>query len=267
MSQIQQAQKLLDELEPHLAKVKQEIANAESRKALAKSQADNMEARAKSLLISIEAEAAQRRVELAKEHDEIKTKLDADISKLTSVKHDLEDDIVRLNESQVEIDLSTTQLVQSHSELSVEVAKKTQELDDVNKQLEAKAGSLRDLTVAEENLRASISELENAKVHSTADLEVLSSELEITENRIIEADAEYKARKEYINRQTTEVQRKLVGVLDRLTEAETKDKAIREAWADEYLKLEKRTQAIRKQEARLSDSEARIQELNNYMKT
>jgi hypothetical protein len=44
------------------------------------------------------------------------------------------------------------------------------------------------------------------------------------------------------------------------------DKLIRENWAEEHKKLEKRTDTVRKMEARVASAESRVQELEDYMK-
>lgn len=259
-----QVQKLLSELEPYFDKLTQDVATAERRLAVAQNQADNLEERNRIAIETIEKEATIRKEALLKDHKALKTKLDTELDRVTEAGNLLSEEVENLN-------ISKSQLQEDVENMEAEITIQNSKLQSAARELEettAKQATLvneiSSLLGKKESLEAQIGDLNDSRNHIMQDQEILSSEAEATENRIIDLDAQFKSRKEYLDKQLADLQIKLKTALDSLLEAQKEDKITREAWAIEHQKLDKREQTVRRMEAKVSDAEGRIEELNRY---
>lgn len=122
-------------------------------------------------------------------------------------------------------------------------------------------GALRSV---KERVLLEIADFNHTRQLAADDLVILNEEVGNVEDKIIELDAVFKARKEILDAQLFELQRQIKEAMNSLDEAQREDKAIRQSWADAQLKLDKREQAVRQKEAKLSDKGSRIEELKRY---
>lgn len=190
----------------------------------------------------------------------------AEVAKLTEVKSNLQDEISGLNIAKEKINSEVANFKVRREDVEAQVLSNAEKLAELDEQLIQATEDLMDRRGKIEVLRQEVHELELAKEHSAQDLEILNAAVDETEERIMELDSGYKTRRETLEAQVSEIQRKLNDALANLVDAQNKDKQIRENWADEHRKLDKRTQTVRRMEAKLSDAEARVAELDNYMK-
>lgn len=257
MSQIEQAEKLLK-------KLNQDIAVAQERLVVAQNQADNLEKRNKAVIASIEQEGTLKKKLLAEQALSQKDTLNNEIAQADIVKRRLLDDISRLNRQKTNLDDTIDGLLEAKDNLDKQIVEdgiKRQELLD---QILKTTAEIKSNEEKINSTRTTIRELETVKQQIEADIEILHNEADDVQSEIIELDNQFKNQKANIDNELYEARIELRRVTDRLLEAERKDKAFRANWAEEQLKLDKRTQAVRRMEARVSDAESRIEELKRY---
>lgn len=223
-----------------------------------------MEERNKLAIEKIESQAENRDKILKDESEVLKNKLKSDTNKAKRVLNDLTKEI----EEQA---IEQSKILEQTEELTSELYAKKSHLDDLRTELETVSHKLTDnseevnsLLSRKENLLAEIKEAEDSRTYIKEDLEVLNNEAETVENKVIELDAQFKARKKYLDGLLSNTQLKLKEASDSLQEAQNKDKTMREGWAEEQMKLDKREQTVRRMEAKVSDAESRIEELQRY---
>lgn len=250
----------------NLNKVREELRVALERRDMARREAAHAEERNARTLAEGKATATKEGLNIIAAAKGRANLLEEDISKLTDVKSGLMDEIEALNISKAAINKDSLQRESKRDELDGTIMEYNQKLTELDIQLVNSSEDLRDYRGKVQALYQDIHDLEITKERAQQDLDVLNDTIDETENRIMDLDATFKDRKQTLEIQIAEVQRKLNAALANLVETENKDKSIRENWADEHRRLDKRTQAVRHMEAKLSDSEARIQELDNYMK-
>lgn len=261
---LQQAQKHLSELEPYLTKLTSEIETAERRKSIAENTASSLEERNSLVIKDIEKEAKLKQQSLDEDFKAKKAKLDEELAKSEEVKKALLDEI----EAQLQLKQSIIDqiqvLVEDRDDLARETTANGEKLADTQSKIIADSNKSVELQGKIESLTAQLKDLADSKSLGTEDLEVLNNEIEAVENKLIDLDADYKERKKYLDGQLHETQTKLKDALDSLQEAQNKDKSMREAWAEEQMKLNKRETTVRRMEAKVSDAESRIEELGRY---
>lgn len=248
-----------------LKKLNAMIKAAQERRDLAVAEADNMEVRKRSLMEGVEFEVASLRSNMKTELGTEHKKLEDEIARLTSVKDGLEKRVKGLMGAAEVLTVTQADKELRSAELDAQITDRNTRLSELDEQIITATTEIKGLRDTEASIRAAIQDIEFARRQAQADIELLDKQVEESEMRIIELDANFKARKEILDAQTSEAQRKLTDTQALVVEAARKDRAIREAWADEHLKLEKRTKAVQKMEARMSDAEARIQEYDQYM--
>lgn len=263
---LDQAQKLLSELEPHLKQINQEISDAQKRKALAENTASSLEQRNKLVIADIESKAQKLKDKLQTDHDQLAAELRSEIETLKTVKSNLQKNITKTNKEleTSAVDLQTLESKKEVIDSDIGVCKTT--LETISAQLAEAEENIVAYEAKSANLLAQIEERSDALIHVQQDVEIMDIEATKLEDNIIELDAQFKARKQYLDKQLGELQLKLKNVSDSLQEAQNKDKLMREGWAEERLKLDKREEVVKRVEGRLSDSEARIEELDRYGK-
>lgn len=249
-----------------LKKLNAQIVSAQERRNLAESEASNLETRNRSAREGVELEVAHLRDSMKKELGAERTDLEAYITRLTSVKEDLEKQVIELKGQADALTTDNADIALRKTELDAQIADRNSKLNQLDEQIINATTETKKLRDVEASIRVAIQDIEFARRQAQTDIELLDKQIEESEARIMELDVDYKARKEYLDKQMSEAQRKLTETLASVVEAERKDKSMRQNWADEHLKLEKRTKAVHKMEARMSDAEARIQEYDNYMK-
>jgi len=115
-------------------------------------------------------------------------------------------------------------------------------------------------------LQHDIASLEVTRQRARDDVEALNSEAELLENKIIDLDADFKDRETTTTEQLLDIQQKLKQALQSLHEAQREDKQIRQNWADEHIKHDKRRSELRHLEVKLGKDEKGVQSLDEYMK-
>lgn len=250
-----------------LSKLNAQIKSAQERRDMAVAEADNMEARNRSAREGIDLEVAQLRADMMKEFKADQAKLNDDIAKLTSVKDGLGQQTAQLEFDRVNLAATLDMFTAKRDDLYAQVTERNTKLSELDEQIITATTETKKLREVEASIRAAIQDIDFARRQAESDLELLNKQVGESEARIIELDADFKAKKEFLDRQMHQAQRQLVDTQASVVEAARKDKAMREAWADEHLKLDKRTKTVQKMEARMSDAEARIQEYDNYMST
>lgn len=259
-----QAQKLLTKLEPYLEQIREEISTSERRLSIAKGTADSLESRNKQAIEEIESKAKLRDEALKAESANLKAKLSKDTDKAKQVLNDLIDEVSKLNFKRTDLIAEIDSLTVESDTIKSQVSDKQAELTDIDSKIETGSEDVNSLLAQKENIHAEIKELNDSRDYLKEDLRVLNDEAEIVETNIIEFDAQYKERKKYLDGLLSDTQLKLKKALDSLQEAQDKDKQMREDWADGQMKLDKREQAVRRMEAKVSGAESRIAELGRY---
>lgn len=257
MSQIDQAQKLLK-------KLLEEIDTAQGRLAIAQNTATDLETRNQSVLANIEREGGIKQRFLVEQAQKRQAEVDVEIAKAEKVKSRLIDDVNSLNTEKESVERSIDESVEAKNNLDIQIADDSEKHQDNLEQILKSTNIIRENEVKINDQRNMIRELATQKGQVEADIEVLRNEQDNIEGTIIELDAQYKSQKDYHENDLYATKLKLKNTLDSLIQAQNQDKAFRKGWADETMKLEKRTQAVRRMEARVSDAEARIEELKKY---
>lgn len=261
---LQQAQKHLSELEPYLSKLTGEIETAERRKTIAENTANSLEDRNKLVIEGIEKEAKLKKQTLEQDFKLAKSKIDKELAKAEEVKKALLDEI----EAQLQLKQSIIDqvhvLVEDRDTLDQEATVTGEKLADLQSKIITDTNKSVELQGKVDSLTAQLRDLSDSQSRGNEDLEVLNDEIEIVENRLLDLDTDYKERKKYLDGQLHETQTKLKEALDSLQEAQNKDKSMRELWAEEQMKLDKREATVRRMEAKMSDAESRIEELGRY---
>lgn len=259
MSELAQVEKLLSELTT-------ELQTSQDRLEMAKREAKTLEERNARIIADGKDKASRESgkiISIARKDEAI---VNLEILRLTKVKTDLLNVISQLNEDKSAIDKEIIRLNTEEAQLEALAAEKVQKLDELDNQLVESSKDLADRSGKVEALHEDIRELQNSKQEIVEDLSILESTVNETEERVIRLDADFKSVQSDLNARLDKARYELNQTLSNLTDAQNKDKQIRENWADEHRKLDKRIEVVRRMEAKLSTSEARIQELDNYMK-
>lgn len=259
MNQNPQVQKLLDSFA-------KDIKTAEVRRDTAISIADNLEKRNKLALDGLDKQALEHEKALKAKLAKIKAGLEAEIKQLKKLKSDLQDEITALVSRQTELIDLIKALDDERQDLQDQIVIMSHTLADLKAEESVVASEIETNRGLFQNLRQQVAELNKAKDQLIGDNDILGAEVEHLENAIVAADAELQARKIDITKQIKGAEAKLNEALARLTETVDKDRAIRQSWADEHARIDKRIATVRRAEARLSESEARVQELDRYSK-
>lgn len=257
MSQIDQAQKLLKRLN-------QDIVTAQDRFQVAQNQADNLEKRNQAVLATIEQEGNAKKLLIIEQAESRQAELDEAITKSEQVVSHLLKDIEKYNKQKTSLESAVDGLLEAKGNLDKQLETDSLKYQNLLDNILKATAELRENEEKINDKRTQIRELETAKQQVEADLEILQGEVANVENDIIVQDADFRSRKEYLDNQLYETNLKLKRALDSLIEAQNKDKAFRTYWAEEQMKLDKRTETVRRMEARVSDAESRIEELKRY---
>lgn len=262
----QKADKLLRELKEEVTSLEQAAVTAQHRKEVASIEADNLENRNKIIVESIEQEVSLKKKKLLAEVDEESKALETEIGKLRKVKLELQDKIESLAIAQTELLVEVDGLEAQKKVLENELLILQAKLQENHDEIAQWKDEIRGLQAKKENLEQQIAQLVEGTERINEDLSVLEAESTKLEDQIIEQDTIFKTRKETFEKQLSDLQLKLKNAVQSLEEAQAKDKAMRQAWAEEHFKLEKRTVAVHKMEARVAGAEKRVEELDTYMK-
>lgn len=261
---LQQAQKHLSELEPYLNKLTSEIETAERRKSIAENTASSLEERNKSVIEGINKEAKLKKQTLEQDFKLSKSKIDKELVKAEGVKKALLDEI----EAQLQLKQSIIDqiqvLVEDRDDLNQEVTSTGEKLADLQSKIIVDTNKSVELQSKVDSFTSQLRDLSDSQSRGNEDLEILNNEIEVVENKLLDLDTDYKERKKYLEGQLKETQTKLKDSLDSLQEAQNKDKSMRELWAEEQMKLDKREATVRRMESKVSDAESRIEELGRY---
>lgn len=259
MSQQDQAQQLLN-------KTLEQVKVAQERRDMARSESAMLEQRNARTVAEGRDSASKQAKKIVDEAKQLRAVVHADISKLITVKEGLLDEVGNLNKEKEKVSVEAASRTVRREELDAEILDRLQKLDELDQQLVGASEDLQDRRGKLLVLHEDIKEVDQNKQRMVLDLEVLDETVSATQDKVMELDTEFKTRKESLGIQTAEAERKLNDALANLVDAQNKDRQIRENWADEHRKLEKRIQAVRIMEAKLSDAETRIAELDRYMK-
>lgn len=250
----------------NLQKLQTDLETAESRVALLNQHSEQVETRNKQLISSAKEEAEKIRSDALAENAKLKSELEADITRLGTIKEGLITEITSLNES-----ISTNKEVSEQLETKVLEKKQTLDAKDedfgiLQVNIRAAKATLADLTSQQQDEKARINDLQATKTLLMQEKQVLQDEVDDIENKVIEADAAFKATDDDLKAKLSNVQQKLKLALDSLQEAQNKDQKIRESWAEGQLKLDKRETVVRRMESRLGSLEARYTEMEKFSK-
>jgi len=262
----QKAGKLLQDLKQEVSLLEQQAENAERRRAIAEKTASSLEDRNERAIKAVEQAVENRRQEIISEAEAQASQIKVDITGLSKTKKRTQDEIVQLNETQAKL---TNQVEATREEkrlLDDSLQTAQYQLEYINEALAKKQQQTEDLRREKQTLDNQIKQLVSQRQLINNDLAVLENEATKLEERIIDLDAVFKARKEDYDKQLGEAKKLLDSALSSLQQAQKQDKQVREAWAEEHLKLDKRTKAVQKMEARLAGAEERVRELDNYLK-
>lgn len=249
-----------------LKKLNKEVLVAQKRRDLALVAAKTSENRTRTAIRNAEAEG-KRRADTMIANAKIRTKtLDEEINQMSVVLTNLREQVEALTEQRVELEKHVEALTLNKTGFDNQTQIQNDTLAGLEEQIVAKATEVLGYRGQIDNLLESIEKLKTEKQDAAGFIETLQEQAELLEQEIADLEITQQARRDALEEQTRQLQDRLDVVNTSLLEAERKDKAIRAAWADGHLKLEKRTQVVQKMEARMSDAEARIQELDNYMK-
>lgn len=248
------------------AKLKAEIASLQDRRLVAENELKSMDNRRKVALEALDEEIRIKRRDMLAELNLEMTAFEADIAKLTKTKNALIEEVAKLNEDCQAINYKLEDLRAQKADLESQIESSNQKLAELDGWILDSRAELKSNRGKIVDLQTQIREIGQDRDRQQEDKQVLEAEIEGLENEIIRLDSDFKYRKETLDNQIKAAQRNLEDVLEKLKEANSKDKQLRQSWAEENLKLEKRTEAVRKMEARVSDAERRIAELDNYMR-
>lgn len=265
MSDIAKAQEILKNLQSTLSKTEASAAKAEQRRVMTLREAESIEERNRLAVETLTRELAVRREVSLKALGEELEKSSQNIIELKKTRTNIEStisdlarklEVLRKDEQSLKNSIAT--LKTDEEALEVIITEQKANIDhlqsEANKQLEKIESN--DLT---------LSELSRAKLQTEQSMETLKAEEGRLENRIIELDAVFKSRKESYDQQLTDTTNRLKTALESLKAADSADKKMRSAWADEHLKLEKRADSVRKMETRVKGLQDRAVELQNYL--
>lgn len=132
---------------------------------------------------------------------------------------------------------------------------------------------INDLKIAKTQLLDEIQRVNEDRLSLTADrsrieddIRVLKAEASRMEEKIINLDTDYKAREERLGKQLADVQKQLKDTLRSLHAAQREDKQIRQTWAEEHLKLDKRKRELNKLATQVSNDEKQVESIDRFLK-
>lgn len=187
------------------------------------------------------------------------------LEELKSIENILRKDIKNLQEAKKASEIELTAYEISVSERLAERAAIIAAKDSYQGKIDKSKQEIDQNTRIIADLKNEIAELITTQRKAESDKEVLQAEITTIENKVIELEASYKARKKTYTDELTEIKAKLQDTLDKLEAAYKEDKSIRAAWTEEHIKLDRERQSLQHMKTRLSGAEQRIQELDKYI--
>lgn len=257
---------LLAKLRDEIQALESETLKARSDYEFAKNRAHNQEEFNRQATFEMEQQVESARKKLMSGIDKEVLILRSEVDKLKKAKSTLQTEIVKLNQTKETIESKATSVESEFTLLTVAVSNLKAEKKSLIEELEASKLDLATLQEQKASLELVIIDLRHRNQDILQETNILQTEVDNLEEQIMELDTQHKARKEVYAKQQTESQLKLKNTLESLTEAQNKDKEFRKGWAEQKLDLERREGVVRRMESRLSDTEKRIQELDNYSK-
>ncbi len=257
MSQIQQAEKLL-------AKLNSEIETAEGRLGIAENQANNLEKRNKVVLDAIEKAGDNKQRLIIEQAKSYLDSINGEIAQAETVKTKLLSEINRLVKKKTSLDKSIDESIEAKENLDKDIEGTGIRYQEMLNQLLITASEIKTNEEKINTHRNQIRELSSTKHQIESDIDLLRNESDIIQTEIIDLGDAYETQKKILEDDLYEIRIKLEKASESLKIAEKTDKQYREVWAEENLKLEKRTEAVRRIEARVSDAESRIEELKRF---
>lgn len=257
MSQVQQAENLLK-------KLREDITLEQERLAVARNQRENLEKRNKIVLEAIEKAGDNKQRLIIEQAQAYQKSIDEQVAKSEEVKVHLLDDINRLNKRKSSLEKTVDELFEAKKNMDRQLEDDSLKHQSGVDQIVAQLTQIKDNEEKINNSRTQLRELERTKHDIESDIDILRKEADTKHGEIIELDDQYKSQKEILDNDLYETQLKLEKAKVSLIEAQRKDKAFRDAWAEEKMKLDNRTATVRRMEAKVSDAESRIEELKKY---
>ena len=256
-NKIQEAQKLLQ-------KLNSDIAAAEQRLEIATNVASSLEGRNKLVIEGIENSSQRREKLVIEQIEEIKETLNDEIAKLKDVKNHLSDEIKRLAKRKSDVEVGLSDIVTAKTNLSDEIIKDSEKKQDLLNEILKLTNEVKEWESKVNNYRGIVRSLSDTKQQLESDIDILRQEHDAIGIEILEEDGKFKDQKEYYQNEIYRLGVEVDKANLRLNELRGQDKAFRESWAEEHLKLDKRTETVRRLEAKLSNAQARIEELERY---
>lgn len=257
--------KLLRELQKSLDKAQKDTAVAEKRRAIALSEANNLENRNRLALQSLNDELATKRVQLLGELDGEIAQRKSSIARLDELKLEAEAQLAALGASRVELMCEVEAVRETLNVLTSDKTNEEARIADIAARLAASETALMTQDQRREELSTSINELSSNRQRRAVEAEALERTLKETQDKLTELDTTFGVRSETYNKQLVGAEQKLQTLLDRIQQAMNKDRQIRESWADGHRDLDKRENSVRRMESRLAGAEDRIKELDTYI--
>lgn len=251
--------------EAYLKKLRLEILTEQEKLNQLKNQSQNLAARNRSVLESIEQEGVVKKRFLVGE-------LGKEKSRLETVNGDLEEsnDVLKaalygLQDSNIKLNEDNKTLEERNRALNQQLIAANDALIGLDEEKIQKQEDLKDLRIDIGQLRGELSDVEDSKVQAKQELALLEEEMDKVQARISELDDTYKASKAEADKNIALVHTRLQKAIDMLRETQGKDEAMRKSWAVGLQQLEKREEVVRKRELKLADMESRVSEYERYM--
>lgn len=262
----QKADDLLQDLKAELASLEKATADAERRRDIAISQANSLEMRNRQAIEQIETEVQTRRKALEKQ-------LNLDISHLNGKIHELEKTKKQLKQEVEQLGTDKQKALEAYNNMQDELGSLTNKFQQLSAQVDEaeariiqKRAALAGYADKLEQAKKSLAEYHHQCAELEKDRQTLQAMVDELENTTIEMKTQHDVRKKSLDKELQTKEQQLKVTERRLAEALNEDKAVRRAWAEEHLKLEKRTQAVKNMEAAVADAESRVAELDKFMR-
>lgn len=260
----QQPEELLNKARKIIDKLEQERIQAEKRREVALGVASSLEERNKGVIDKIERDALALKEKLTAEVRNEIEELKEQINSLLVVKQGLLDEIRGYQEQNLITEDKKLRLDDELLEKQGNVSVALQEFQRIDKDLRDTQEVLTDRLGKSKVLKEEVEELSFTIQQMKDDKEAIQHELEIVTNDLSESHNTFENQAKYYDDQLYEKKEALAKVQLKLIETEKKDKDFRTDWAERQLVLEKREQVVRRLEAKMSNAEARIEELSRF---
>lgn len=179
---------------------------------------------------------------------------------------DLDEQIQQLNKEIAQLTKNNSNLEERSRDLSNQIKTSQEKLTELDKQKSEVSGEISQLREEIISLHTELGGLNDSKAKLKEEILILQGEVNNIENKVMDMDADYKAKEEVQQSQLKDLANRLQNAFDKLKETQMEDERIRKSWVATTELLDKREENLRSRELKVDQGEKNIKQYQDFLK-